>query len=311
MWKMPRLPNVLVSSVVRGANQGDSHGGLYRVDLEAETSEQLLDWNDGGINFDGRGADRGLRGIAVIGDEIFIAASDELFVFDRNFRILASYRNAYLKHCHEIAAFGGSLYLTSTGFDSVLRFDLASRAFNLGLRLIRQGGGYGVQPYDPNATVGPAASMQFHLNNVHLNEYGIFLSGLKLAALAQVTPNSVSIVADIPLGTHNAQPFRGGVLLNDTEADSIVWWTPERHVAIPVPQYPENELLFSGADVTGVARQAFGRGLCRLSDLVFAGGSSPTTVSVYDLAAGERVKSINLTMDVRNAAHGMAVWPFD
>jgi len=100
------------------------------------------------------------------------------------------------------------------------------------------------------------------------------------------------------------------VLLNDTDNDSVVWWTPERHIAIPVPSYPEGELEFANVDTTGVARQAFARGLCQLSDLVFAGGSSPTTVSVYDLAAGERVKSINLTMDVRNAAHGMTVWPF-
>ena len=57
MWKMAPSRRVLVSSVVRGANQGDSHGGLFLVDLERETFEQLLDWNDGSINFEGRGAD--------------------------------------------------------------------------------------------------------------------------------------------------------------------------------------------------------------------------------------------------------------
>ncbi|HNR76075.1 MAG TPA: hypothetical protein PKM48_03030 [Parvularculaceae bacterium] len=307
---MGPLPSVLVSSVVRGAEQGDSHGGLYRVDLESGASEQLLDWNDGGINFDGRGADRGLRGIAIIGDAIFIAASDELFVFDRQFKIVASYRNPYLKHCHEIADYRGALYLTSTGFDSVLRFDLARREFNLGIQLRQQDGAYSARLFNPNAQGGAAPSTGFHLNNVHPNEYGVFVSGLRLGALLQVTPKTVSIVAEIPLGTHNARPFKGGVLLNDTEADSLVWWTPDRHVAIPVPHYPESELTFVDVDKTGVARQSFGRGLCQLSDLVFAGGSSPTTVSVYDLAAGRRVKSINLTMDVRNAAHGMAVWPF-
>jgi len=42
-----------------------------------------------------------------------------------------------------------------------------------------------------------------------------------------------------------------------------------------------------------------------------AGGSSPSTVSVYDLAANQRLLSVNLTMDIRNAIHGLAVWPYD
>lgn len=307
---MALLPSVLVSSVVRGANQGDSHGGLYRVDLETSASEQMLDWNDGGINFEGRGADRGLRGIAFHEDLIFIAASDELFAFDKFFRIVASYRNPYLKHCHEIAILRGSLFLTSTGFDSILRFDLGAREFNLGLQLMRQNSGYGVRVFNPNAMAAAAPSMTFHINNVHPTDHGLFVSGLKLPALIKITPNSVMLAAEIPLGTHNARPFGDGVLLNDTDNDSVVWYTPQRLVSISTPSYPPADLLFAEADASGVARQAFGRGLCQISDTLFAGGSSPTTVSVYDLAAGERIKSINLTMDVRNAAHGLAVWPY-
>lgn len=310
MLKMARLPDVLVSSVVRGANHGDSHGGLYRVNLESGSSDQLLDWNDGSINFDGRGADRGLRGIAIVDECIFVAASDELFVFNRNFEIVTSYRNQHLKHCHEIAIFRDSLYLTSTGFDSILRFDLATREFNLGLRIFRASGAYGMQAFDPNRPGAAPPSTAFHLNNVCPNENGIFISGLRLPALLQATPGGVRVYAEIPLGTHNAQPFQGGVLLNDTDGDQFVWFRPERMIAIPVPRYPDEDLTHKDADASGIARQAFGRGLCRLSGLMFAGGSSPTTVSVYDLAAGERLKSVNITMDMRNAAHGLAVWPY-
>ena len=306
-----RLPKILVSSVVRGADQGDSHGGLYRVDLETDDCEQLLDWNDAGINWEGRGADRGLRGIAIVENEIFIAASDELFVYNKSFKVVASYRNAYLKHCHEIARYRDALYLTSTGFDCVLRLDLKSRQFDLGIQLQKRGAGFATTLFDPQAAVGPAPSSVFHLNNVDPTAHGVFVSGLKLGAIIQMTPQGAGVAAEIPLGTHNARLFKGGVLLNDTEGDRLVWWTPDREVVMPVPSYPEERLLNLNADASGVARQAFGRGLCQLSDFVFAGGSSPTTVSVYDLAAARRIKSINLTMDVRNAAHGMAVWPFD
>jgi hypothetical protein len=59
------------------------------------------------------------------------------------------------------------------------------------------------------------------------------------------------------------------------------------------------------------ARQGFARGLCVLSASVVAGGSSPSTVTVYDLRANELVLSINLSMDVRNAIHGLEIWPYD
>ena len=58
------------------------------------------------------------------------------------------------------------------------------------------------------------------------------------------------------------------------------------------------------------ARQAFGRGLCVLGEGLIAGGSSPATVSVYDLSVPRALKTINLTMDVRSTIHGLEVWPF-
>lgn len=60
-----KLPTVIASSVIRTSSQGESHGGLYLVDLETGSFEQVLDWNDGSISWEGRGAERGLRGIAV------------------------------------------------------------------------------------------------------------------------------------------------------------------------------------------------------------------------------------------------------
>jgi len=63
-------------------------------------------------------------------------------------------------------------------------------------------------------------------------------------------------------------------------------------------------------DVSGLARQGFARGLAVVSDSLVAGGSSPSTVTLYDLASNQRVMSVNLTMDVRNAIHGLEVWPF-
>jgi len=48
-----------------------------------------------------------------------------------------------------------------------------------------------------------------------------------------------------------------------------------------------------------------------INERLFAAGSSPSTISLYDLDAGGSVARVNFSMDIRNAIHGLEVWPFD
>ena len=80
------LTILVATSVVRGSRQGESHGGVYVVDFDNQRAAQLLDWNTMGIDWQGRGWDRGLRGIAFDGEVVYIAASDELFAFTPGLR---------------------------------------------------------------------------------------------------------------------------------------------------------------------------------------------------------------------------------
>ena len=130
-----KLPSLIATSVVRGSQQGESHGGVFTVDFEAQEGAQHVDWNTDDIDWEGRGADRGLRGITFNGDDIFIAASDELFVYDRDFKMLRSHRNKHLRHCHEICTQSGRVFLASTGFDSLLSFNLATNEFDWAFQL--------------------------------------------------------------------------------------------------------------------------------------------------------------------------------
>ena len=108
------MTTLIATSVVRGSRQGESHGGVYLLDLEQGQAALAIDWNTAGIDWQGRGWDRGLRGIAFDSDQVYIAASDELFVYTPEFELLASYRSPYLKHCHEIFRHERHLFLTST-----------------------------------------------------------------------------------------------------------------------------------------------------------------------------------------------------
>ena len=308
-----RLPRLLVTSVVRGSRQGESHGGVYTLDFSARTGRQLVDWNTVDIDFEGRGADRGLRGIAFDGGDIYIAASDELFCFDRGFDVQSSHRNPYLKHCHEICRMERMLFLTSTGYDSLLAFDLDSRRFQWGFHLQRRHDAWSGFAFNPRSDLGPAPSNEFHLNMVHVGATGIFLSGMRTHALLHLNDRmEVSEVCTLPAGVHNARPWNGGVVFNDTASDCVRYVRRDgRQQAFRIRRYDDSEVRFAGVDDSQIARQAFGRGLCTVGDRLVVGGSSPSTVSVYDVEANTVVGSVNLTMDIRNSIHGLEVWPYD
>jgi hypothetical protein len=307
-----RLPVVLATTVVRSAHEGASHGGAYLVDLETGAQRQVLDWNDGSIDWSGRGGDRGLRGIAFRGEEIFIAASDEIFVFDREFRKLRSIRSPYLKLCHEICIAGDRLYLTSTRFDSILVCDLATgrfvAAYCLKLDAERR---IQFRAYDPEGPDGPALADTTHINNVHVEDDAIYVGGLHMNRLIAIRDGRASAHARLPRLTHNARPFRGGVLANFTGADSVAWFGLDGQVrlSIEVPRYAAETMTHTDLP-QDFARQAFGRGLATIDDNHVVGGSSPATLAVYRLETPAMLKSIPLSRDVRNAIHGLEIWPF-
>ena len=141
----------------------------------------------------------------------------------------------------------------------------------------------------------------------------MYLSGLRTGGMLLFNGREMLMSAELPAGSHNARPFRDGVLFNDTDADALRYagrGEGSEDRAFRVPSYDPAALRNADLDQSRVARPGFARGLCVLSDSVVAGGSSPSTVSVYDLPANRRLLSINLTMDVRNAIHGLEVWPY-
>lgn len=301
---------LIATSVVRGSNQGESHGGVYLINTETDELLQPVDWNTMDIDWRGRGWDRGLRGIVCHDDKIIIAASDEIFVFDQAFKLLSSYRNAYLKHCHEMCIHGNHLFVCSTGFDSILGLNLTNLEFDWALNLTFDGRVFGVRRYDPQGDKGPLQLNKLHLNNVFCDAGGMYISGIRTEALLRFGGKSVGVMATLPQGVHNAQPFRDGMLFNDTRADAVRFESLDTRNAFRVPKFPDHKLTHTDLDDSRIARQGFGRGLCVISDTQIAAGSSPSTVTLYDLETQKPLKVINLSMDVRNAVHGLQVWPY-
>jgi hypothetical protein len=306
-WRVPKL---LASSVIRGSHLGESHGGLYLIDLEHGKAQLKLDWNSTAIDISGRGGDRGLRGIGYHGEQVLVAANAELLVLDQDFKVLESFTNPYLRHCHEISVSDGRVFLTATGYDSVLTFDLRTKRFTGGWHLSAQADSLTLRNFDPLSANGPAASHEFHLNSVTATASTFWLSGLNTPGLLRADRSGLSLAAALPQGTHNAQMLHDGAIYNDTESDRLCYHRNGTTTAMPVPDFDPATLINSERLTSAVARPRFARGLCVLNDGLVAGGSSPSTIAVYDLRAGARVMQLNLSMDVRNAVHGLAVWPY-
>ncbi len=315
------LPLAITTSVVRSAHKGESHGGVYIVDLETGSHEQVVDWNTTDIEWIGRGHDRGLRGIAFWRDHTYIAASDAILVYDRSFKPIARHDCRYLRHAHEIAVDGDTLWVTSTGFDSLLAFDLARERFHRGycLRLGLPGHLWRrvnparpprLRAFDPNDTSGPPPGDTIHLNSVVVDKHDVYLSGTRLRCLMRLTARSAKRWARIPHVTHNVRPYDGGVLMQHTALDRVLHASRDGAdlESWSLPRFDATELEHTNRPADH-ARPSFGRGLCAAPGGLVIAGSSPSTLTVYEHGQRQPRQTVNLTRDVRNAIHGLEVYP--
>jgi hypothetical protein len=145
---------------------------------------------------------------------------------------------------------------------------------------------------------------------VFCNERGMYISGLKTGGMLQFTGRRITVATSLPIGTHNARPWRNGILFNDTESNAVRYVTRRLNRVFQVPHYPEHLLTHTNLDDSRIARQSFARGLCTIDDHVIASGSSPSTITLHDVDTMKTTLSVNLSMDIRNAIHGLEVWPY-
>ena len=192
-------------------------------------------------------------------------------------------------------------------------FDLERDEFTRGLHLRKTQEGWKSQLYDPKTEEGPEPGNNLHLNNVRCSKKGLFASGLRTNALIRMDSDlNPSEFCSLPEGTHNSRPFKDGILFNDTQSNCVRWIKRDgSEVNFRVPLFPEEELTHQNFDDSRVARQGFARGLCVIDEHHIAMGSSPSSITLFNLETKERVGSVNLSMDIRNAIHGMEVWPYE
>ena len=306
------MARVVVTSVIRGSNQGESHGGIYIVDLNKEQTYQAVDWTDRDIDWQGHGGERGLRGVAVHDNRVYVVTSDELLVYSPDFRLLVSYRNKFMKDCHGIFIHEKHLFITSTAYDSIIAFNLETKIFENAFQIQTDGQNLRLQPYSPNKSDGPLPMSKLEINTVHCETGGMYISGAETKALMMYNGKRLGVSTTLPQGAQNARPWRDGIVFIDSQKNVLRYAsrTGEGDCALGLPKYPTSQLLNIEAEESGIARQSFGRGLCTLDDKLVAAGSSPGTVALYDVEQRNMLKAINFSMDIRHTIHSIAEWPF-
>ncbi len=344
-----KLPKVLCSSVIRFSQKGESHGKIYLVDLETDKFQEVFDWRDDSISWKERGYDRGLRGIAFNNGKVFVASHNKILVFDISFRLIETIKGKYLDSCHEIYIKDNLLYITSTGFNSVLEYDLNKKSFIKGynlkssnfLRLLLaiekklktfvsnrylknlisltfdiltlkpKNSKLKLEIFDPTTENGPKLLDVYHINNVWLKNEKIFVSGTDFMFCYYIENGRLVCFSKGNLGNHNLRPYKNCVLLCDTNSNLITYKDRFGKIleSFEIIKYNDHDLINVHLPV-GYARQRFTRGLCLYHDKLIIGGSSPATISIYQFGNKKAIKTIKLSRDVRNAIHGLEIWPY-
>lgn len=254
-----------------------------------------------------------MRGIAFDAEKVYIAASNRLLACTPDLKVTQSWQCPYLLHCHEIAIWERTLYLASSGFDSIIGFDLDAQKFHWAMHVQSKNFRFKGSRFNPGSDDGPLALNKLHINSVFCNQNGMYLSGLNSGGMLHFNGKAINMAVELPKNSRNARPFRDGILFNDTDARALRYTgrgEGEVDRAMRVPEFNADQLEHADAIREGSAGLGFARGLCVLSDNLVAGGSSPATVAIYDLAANQTLGSIILSQDARHSIHSIAEWPY-
>jgi hypothetical protein len=305
------MSSLVATTVVHGAEAGRVHGSIYRVDLAAQQVHQVFKLRSGDIEWYGEEGGRGLRGMVFDGDRLYVAASNRLLAFDRNFRQKDAWENRYLADCHGICVHRRRLYLASTGNDCILGFNLDEQEFDWAMQVQSEHFQFRPVAFDPGGDDSPLFINKLGLINVHGDEGGLRIAGLNTGGILHFNGETIQMSVELPRGAQDAQFFRNGVVFNDSRAGVLRYQGREDDAedrAIPVPLFVPSDHSRHDSDAVRALKRGYARGLHILSGIAVAGGSTPAGVSVYDLRAGKRLMNVNFTKNVREAVHCVAPW---
>tara|TARA_R110000824_G_scaffold275423_2_gene464090 strand:+ start:647 stop:1570 length:924 start_codon:yes stop_codon:yes gene_type:complete len=302
---------LICTTVVRAAEQGQTHGGLYVIDVESGEIIYHKPLGSDFVNYNERGGERGLRGIAVLDDRIIVAGATGLMELNRDtYEIVKKTENPEaFQSIHEICVHEDSIWVTSTGRNCIVKTDLDFNVENIWEYQAEYFDDY-QKIVSSKLVTGNQAScnstsscMNKKTDENHINSISAFNGRVVFSAalsdlydvetLEQVAPRTCGGF------THNFYEYPDMIISNKTTLRHLKIVRQEEEVLIPIPVCREKTV-----GVDKIAENNWNRGLARREGLLFI-GSSPARILIFDLETFRYTKEIVLESDVRHCIHGL------
>ncbi|MBI9087698.1 MAG: tetratricopeptide repeat protein [Desulfobacterium sp.] len=306
--KAASVSKLLVSFVNSVPSLEKSQGGLYLVDLKTNEHKKVIDLNDLHMDLKKGTPARGISGIASHDDQICLVAGDTLFIYDKHFQRIETHQSLYLKDNHGIFASGNRLFITSTGFDAILVFDFLSRKFVEGyhVKYNETVNSIHLLAFDPESEKGPVQKNTIHLNTVSIHDNKLYFSCRNLDRLFCVHENgAMDAVANIPLGTQTARPYKKGFLIPATNGHTL------EHLDFNGKVIQSFNVHHHGkTDSITTPAFNYSMGLCIIDDDLIITGASSSTIIAYRSGVNEPVITVNLPMARTSSINALVAWTF-
>lgn len=311
---------LLVSTIVRKASPLEISGYLYTVDLHENAVRERTPFIEAplrDLDPNPRGGMRGARGIAVEGDEVYVANYSAVYRFDTQWRCKGVISHPDCADIHDIAVQDGALWVTSTRNDLLMAFD---RDGTLRARIdLRKS--VALDDPVPVSDSQTAENVDFRDPRTHEKALHDYLHVNSLA----FAPDDSLVVSLGQVATAEApqsrlvrlNPHGGSELASELDGATV-----PRHNTLHLPDgsllfndTPRGELvLFDSITCTERDRIAIGagylRGLAQLEGGRIATGAQQQ-IALVDTRAQDPPDFIRLSHDPRESVHSIAVLPWN
>lgn len=331
--------HIYFGTVVRAAPESQG-GGVFKLDWESKSiiREVPIVPTDPVITHDpnARGNVRGVRGIRILGDEVYVADYHTVNVFDRDLNLKRKLSHGLMIGLHETQIVNSSIWVTSTSLDAALKYRLSDgqleesfwpREMPAFQKLLD------LDPLEIDKTIDNRLNFlkgETYRGDSHLHLNAVWEYQGEVYALF----HSKDVVANLSRGTvviqdknlkhaHNLVIEEPGVVyINDTHRTVVRQYdlaTGEETRAIEIRKMPGmNKLLlksvarairemgtaFFSRRWKATARPFYLRGLAITENHIFA-GFSPATIVCIDKKSGELVDYYFHSTDMRDCIHGL------
>ena len=331
--------HIYFGTVARAAPESQG-GSVFKLDWESKSivREVPIVPTEPSIEHDpnARGNVRGVRGIRVLNDEVYVADYHTINIFDRDLNLKRKLSHGLMIGLHETQIVDSSIWVTSTPLDACLKYRIGDGVLeesfwprempafqdSLGLEALKIDKSIDnrLNFLEGKTFRGPS---HLHLNAVwefRGEVYALFHSRNLVANLSRGT---IVIQDETLKHAHNLIIEEPGIVyVNDTHRTVVRQYdlaSGEETRAIELRKmrginklllrsvaraFKEMGVTFFSRNRKATARPLYLRGLATTEDYIFA-GFSPATIVCIDKASGKLVDYYFHSTDMRDCIHGL------